>query len=62
MKKWSKIFGQAMLVLAYFLQFCSMDPKLAINPNRWLWGLHNRVFPVAGLKVTPIGSIPGFAY
>ena len=52
MKKWSKVIGQVMLVTAYYFQFVHGDPPKAFNPNSWLWWIHKRLFPLAGLKVT----------
>ena len=51
MKKWSKVIGQVMLVTAYYFQFVHGDPPKAFNPNSWLWWIHKRLFPLAGLKV-----------
>jgi hypothetical protein len=62
MRKWSMIFGQIILVLAYWFQFVHADPPKAFNPNRWLWNLHKLTFPADKLKVTAIGSLAGFAY
>lgn len=54
--------GQVMLVLAYLLQYSTNDPSKSWNPNRWLWNLHKIFFTTKALKVTPIGSLPGYAF